>query len=245
MQKRITYILIAVLLPLCLYAQEQEDYASNPRRSRASNSVYTGISGGVLLHGGYLFADSPDKIFSNTGLGSYDYVMGLPRDGFCYGIGGTLRVHLINHIHIGGEYMVSTMPLMNTGSNVRTGWGGACIDVYANWGKVRPLIGGTIGGGTMKRLYVPKQEEGKDYANEDETKYNASYTKTPFFMLDPYIGMEIGLTSHLALMIRIDYLLPFGNMKTMLTEGVNWSYFMAPSGPRLYMGIMFGDLTKK
>lgn len=241
MHKRIAYILVLVLLPLCLCAQEQSG------RAARTNGVYTGFSGGMMLHGGYLFADSPDKIFSNTGLGSYEYVKGLPKDGFCYGLGGALRVHLLNHIHIGAEGFVSTMPLMKTGSNVRTGWGGVLLDAYMNWGRVRPLLGATIGGGTMKRLYVPKQSEGKDYANEDETKYNASYTKTPFFFVDPYIGTEIGLGNHMALLIRIDYMLPFGNFRSKLvdtTEPDDWKYFMSPSGPRLYIGIMFGKLSK-
>ena len=239
MKKRIAYILVLVLLPLCLNAQEQSG------RTARGNEVYTGFSGGMMLHGGYLFADSPDKIFSNTGLGSAKYVMGLPKDGFCYGLGGTLRVHLLNHIHVGAEGFVSTLPLMKTGSNVRTGWGGALIDFYMNWGRVRPLIGATIGGGTMKRLYVPKQEEGKDYADEDETKYNASYTKTPFFFVDPYIGTEIGFGNHIALLIRIDYMLPFGDSQSKLVETSKaWDKFMSPSGPRLYVGVMFGHLKK-
>ena len=73
-----------------------------------------------MLHGGYLFADSPEKVFSNTGLGSTKYVAALPRDGFCYGLGGALRVHLLNHIHVGAEGFVSTMPLMKTGTIVYT-----------------------------------------------------------------------------------------------------------------------------
>ena len=198
-----------------------------------------------MLHAGYLFSDSPDKIFSNTGLGSAEYVKGLPKHGACFGLGGALRVHLVNHIHIGAEGFMSTMPLMGTGSNVRTGWGGALCDVYANWGKVRPMVGFTIGGGTMKRLYVPKQDEGTDYKETDETYYNASFVKTPFFMIDPYVGMEIGLTGHMALIIRIDYMLPFGSANSQLSEDSKWSRFMTPSGPRLYVGLMFGQLQKK
>ena len=152
---------------------------------------------------------------------------------------------LLNHIHIGAEGFVSTMPLMKTGSNVRTGWGGVLLDAYMNWGRVRPLLGATLGGGTMKRLYVPEQGEGKDFADEDETKYNASYTKTPFFFVDPYIGTEIGLGNHMAVIIRIDYMLPFGNFKSKLVDTTeDWKYFMSPSGPRLYIGIMFGKLSK-
>jgi hypothetical protein len=136
------------------------------------------------------------------------------------------------------------MPLMKTGSNVRTGWGGALCDFYTDWGKVRPMIGLGVGGGAMRRLFVPDQAQGVDYASADSTHYNASYTKTPFFYLDPYIGMEIGLGGHMAIMIRIDYMLPFGTTNSNLTGKVNWGNFMTPSGPRLYLGIMFGKLQK-
>ena len=245
-------ILVLALLPLSLMAQEQGTNASSAEQSQNSSSdtkkkaskVFTGFSGGMMLHAGYLFSDSPDQVFSNTGLGSQDYVRGLPKDGFCYGLGGALRAHLINHIHLGAEGFVSTMPLMGTGSNVRTGWGGVLCDFYTNWGKVNPLIGITIGGGTMKRLFVPAQEEGVIYAT-DSTNYNASYIKTPFFFMDPYVGLEISLNNHMAILIRIDYMLPFGTTKSKLTENVTWSNFMTPSGPRLYVGIMFGRLKRK
>jgi len=251
MRKTILIIIASALLPLSLTARAQED-ADTPqevkqtKKSRSSSGIFTGFSGGMLLHGGYLFAKDPRYVFSNTGLGSLDYVKNLPNDGFCMGLGGTLRVHLINHIHLGAEGFVSTMPLMKTGSNVRTGWGGAMCDFYTDWGKVRPLIGLTVGGGTMKRLFVPDQDPVSDpgATPNENTTYNASYTKTPFFLLDPYVGMEIGLTSHMALIIRIDYMLPFGTSKSKLTPNVDWGNFMTPSGPRLYVGLMFGKMKK-
>lgn len=243
------YLLLIVLafLPLSLVAQEQGTDTKTDKRAHTS-SIFTGFSGGMMIHGGYLFSDSPDKVFSNTGLGSWDYVKGLPKSGFCYGLGGSLRAHLVNHIHLGAEGFVSTMPLMRTGSNVRTGWGGVLCDFYANWGKVRPLLGLTIGGGTMKRLFVPADSIGfvaVEATSTDSTHYNASYVKTPFFFLDPYVGMEIGLGNHMAVIIRIDYMLPFGTAKSKLTGNVNWSNFMSPSGPRLYVGIMFGRLKRE
>ena len=198
-----------------------------------------------MLHGGYLFSDNPKTVFSNTGLGSIDYVKGLPKAGLCYGFGGTLRIHLINHIHLGGEGHVSHLPLMNTGSNIRTGWGGAMCDFYGNWGKTRPMIGMSIGGGAMKRLYVPDNTPVTDTVSS--TIYNSSYVKTPFFYLDPYIGMEIDLGNHMAILIRIDYMLPFNIKNTGLTqvgEKVTWGNFLTPSGPRLYIGLMFGKLKK-
>lgn len=223
--------------------QTQQSPAEQQKEKKKASDIFTGFSGGMMIHGGYLFSDDPRKVFSNEGLGSDDYVKGLPKRGFCYGIGGALRIHLINHIHIGGEGFVSTMPLMGTGSSVRSGWGGAFCDVYTTWGKVRPLIGMTIGGGSMSRLYVP--DKAAIVTTSDSTFYNASYTKTPFFLLDPYIGIEIALKSHMALLIRIDYMLPFGKSKSRLADNVKWSNFLSPTGPRLYIGFMFGRLTKK
>lgn len=252
--KKSFFFLALFLLPLSLWAQEQEEPAevSQPapaktRKTKSASEVFTGFSGGMMLHAGYLFSDSPDKVFSNTGLGSEEYRKGLPSNGFCLGLGGTLRVHLIDHIHLGAEGFVSTMPLMGTGSNVRSGWGGAMCDFYTDWGKVRPLIGMTVGGGIMKRLYVP-DEAPVVYGNDSSSVYNASYVKTPFFFMDPYVGLEIDLNTHMAVLIRIDYMLPFGRTSsglTNLTQDVKWSNFMTPSGPRLYVGIMFGRLKRE
>ena len=250
-------ILVLALLPLSLMAQEQEAAGTPSKEKKSSTQIFTGFSGGMMLHGGYLFSDDPTKVFSNTGLGSAEYVKGLPKSGFCYGLGGALRAHLINHIHLGAEGFVSTMPLMNTGSNVRTGWGGVLCDFYTNWGNVRPMIGLTVGGGTMKRLYVPQDSivtvprgeaitpTGTDSAYYN---YNSSYVKTPFFFIDPYIGIEINLASHMALIIRLDYMLPFGRTSsglTNLSQDVKWRNFMTPSGPRLYVGVMFGRLKRE
>ncbi|MBQ8940070.1 MAG: hypothetical protein IJ047_07585 [Paludibacteraceae bacterium] len=242
-------LVVLALLPLSFTAQGQEADAAPAQEKKSGSKVFTGISGGMLLHAGYLFSDDPTKVFSNTGLGSADYVKNLPRAGAAFGLGGMLRIHFINHIHLGGEGHMSTMPLMNTGSNIRTGWGGAFADFYANWGKVRPMIGLSVGGGTMKRLYVPDQKpvENPGSTPQESTTYNSSYVKTPFFYMDPYVGLEISLTNHIALMIRIDYMLPFGRTSSGLTNlgnDVKWSNFMTPSGPRLYVGVMFGQLNR-
>lgn len=249
-------IFVLALLPLGLMAQEQElaDTETAPQKEKKSSTagkIFTGFSGGMMVHGGYLFADDPTTVFSNQGLGSYDYVKGLPKSGFCYGFGGALRIHLIDHIHIGGEGFVSHMPLMGTGSNIRTGWGGAFCDFYGNWGKVRPMIGLGVGGGAMKRLFVPADSVGYvsvSAGGSDSTYYNSSYVKTPFFYLDPYVGMEISLGDYMSLLIRIDYMLPFNIHNTGLADvgkKVKWEHFVTPSGPRLYVGVMFGRLGKK
>lgn len=235
--KKLLYIL-AWLFAFCTHIYAQTDTPDSP--PKPSNAIFNGISGGVMLHIGYLFSDSPDKIFSNTGLGSLDYIKGLPNDGACIGAGALIRIHLINHIHLGAEGHISTMPLMKTGSNVRSAWAGALCDFYTNWGKTRPLIGLSVGGGVMQRTYVPQQDPEQDQSQQ--TNYNASYVKTPFFYMDPYIGLEIGLGSSMAIMVKIDYMLNFGKSKSSLTENVNWNNFMTPSGPRLHVGLLLGKL---
>ncbi len=253
--KKQLLLLALTLLSLCLMAQEEGygDYqqqlgsARESIRNAATQQIFSGFSGGMMLHIGYMFSDDPRKIFSNAGLGSEDYMANLPKDGVGLGLGGTLRVHLLNMIHVGAEGGMSIMPLGGVG-NIRMGWGGALCDVYTQWGKVRPLIGLSLGGGAMKRLYLPK--ETITYVPEgttDTTLYNASYTQTPFFYLDPYVGLEVDLVRNMALIIRIDYMLPFGRTGSNLTdlkEGVKWSNFMTPTGPRLYVGLMFGKLKR-
>lgn len=234
--KKKHFFLPLLLIVFCTNINAQTE-TPQPQKS---GGIYNGFSGGILLHAGYLFSDSPDKIFSNTGLGSVDYVKGLPKDGACLGLGATLRIHLINHIHLGAEGYISTMPLMKTGSNVRSAWAGALCDFYTNWGKVNPLIGMSLGGGVMQRTYVPQQDTNQDQAQQ--TNYNASFAKTPFFYMDPYVGLEIGIGSSMAIMIKIDYMLNFGTSNSNLTENVNWDNFMTPSGPRLHVGLMLGKL---
>ena len=249
--KKSLIIIVLALLPLGLMAQEQEEAnTKQAKKERSSSGIYTGFSGGMMLHGGYLFADDPKTLFSHDGLGSYSYWNGLRKDGICYGLGGALRCHLINHVHLGAEGFVSTMPLMDTGSNVRTAWGGVLCDIYGNWGKFRPMIGLTVGGGTMKRLFVP---DSTNYAPNgtipgDSTYYNASFVKTPFFCIDPYVGFEVALGNHMAVLVRIDYMLPFNIHNKGLSEvgkEVTWGNFVKPSGPRLYVGIMFGRMKKE
>lgn len=244
MKKYLILIAFAFILPLSMLAKEQKDAddSSEGEKKSGLSEFFTGFSGGMMVHAGYMFSDAPDKVFSNTGLGSMDYIKGLPKDGFCFGLGGSLRFHLINHIHLGAEGGMSTMPLMKTGSNVRTAWGGALCDFYTNWGKVRPLIGMSVGGGAMRRLFVPEADVETAGEEGAETNYNSSFVKSPFFYLDPYVGMEFGLTTHMALIVRLDYMLPFGSPGSKLTPNVNWSNFMTPSGPRLYVGVMFGKM---
>lgn len=256
-------ILILVVLPLCLMAQRQRsqdtytpapdeqvqvshnesDYTNkSTKKSKSTDNdkskkkILSGFSGGMMIHGGYSFSKSPNELFRNGSLEA-SKLKDLPQDGFTFGLGGTLRLHLVEHIHIGGEGHMSFMPLMGSGSSIRSGWGGALCDFYATIGILRPLIGMTIGGGAVRRIYVPDEDNAPTGTNE--MVYNASFVKTPYFLLDPYVGLEIAL-SKIALLIRLDYMLPFGKDNDGIVRDVKWSNFVSPSGPRLYFGIVFG-----
>ncbi|MCQ2346872.1 MAG: hypothetical protein MJZ92_02950 [Paludibacteraceae bacterium] len=243
-------VIVALLLPLSLLAQEPAapvpptaestaTVATNKKtpKNASDKKVFSGFSGGMMLHIGYAFAQSPDELFRNSSLIN---AQNLSRDGVTIGLGGALRLHLFDHMHIGGEGFVSTMPLMSSGSNIRTSWGGAMIDGYFTIGKFSPLLGVTIGGGSTKRIYVPSQTTKARTEDDKETIYNASFTKTPFFLLDPYVGFEVALNSHVHLLFKVDYLLPFGNKNSGIGETLHWSSFISPSGPRLHIGAMFG-----
>ncbi|MCQ2311351.1 MAG: hypothetical protein MJZ64_06355 [Paludibacteraceae bacterium] len=204
-----------------------------------SNGIYTGFSGGMMLHIGYAFAKSGDEMFHN---GSLENKSGIPKGGVTLGIGGALRIHLLDHVHVGVEGGVSTMPLEN-GSSIRNGWGGAICDYYGVAGKAKLFIGGLIGGGSQSRLFVPK---GNEEVQGDEVVYNASYTKTPYFLLDPYMGVEFAIAKHIDMLIKLDYMLPIGEKNTGIhTEKSNWRNFLAPTGPRLYIGFMFGHSKRR
>lgn len=238
-QKRILLSLLT-LLAVAVSAQAGDSTEVQNQKKQRDVKIVTGFSGGMQLHIGYAFSQSPDALFRNASLRDLSNVTDLPNDGVTLGLGGALRMHLIDHIHLGIEGGVSTMPLMKSGSNIRTGWGDAFCDFYFPLGPVRPLIGLGVGGGSSKRLFVPSNAE-QTVNPGSQTVYNASYTKTPFFLLDPYIGLEFKLGGHSSMLIRVDYMLPFGSNGSVLSkQDVSWSNFITPSGPRLYVGIMFG-----
>ncbi len=224
--------------------QEQQNNSSNSGAAlKPHRKILTGFSGGMMVHIGYGFSKNPAELFANNTLLTSQFWKNLPTDGVMIGLGGALRLHLLEHIHLGGEGGVSTMPLGKSGSNVRSGYGGALIDFYTTFGRFSPMIGMTIGGGSMSRLYVGVDETS---STSDSTVYNASSTKSSFFLLDPYIGFEVASNSdRVHFIVRIDYMLPFGSTKGISAgETFKWSNFITPSGPRLYIGVMFNHTRR-
>lgn len=214
MQLFVRNILVGLCVLTCsaLYANE------------SSVKVYQGFSGGMMAHGGYLFgvnADAPKTA---------DGVVCSPQGG-TFGLGGALRVHLWNHLRVGGEGFVSTMNSGTTnmkhalkeGSYIRTGFGGIAIDACWRKEKVWPYIGGSIGGGAMRSLYVLEGSQ-DDWAAED-----AAYLhKTPFMYVNPYVGLDWCMTKKVHMTFRIDWMV-----------ALHKGDVVKPTGPKLLVGFMF------
>lgn len=229
-----TLLLTLLLLPILAYAGTDSTNVDQPK-------ILTGYSGGMSLHLGYAFASTPAEMFRNWSLEGKDFIQSLPKDGVTIGLGGQLRLHLFDHMHVGGEGYVSTMPLAGE-SSIRTGWGGGFVDGYVTAGRIRPLLGLGMGGGKVSRLFVPTSLDDIIHI-KDNIAANASFTKTSFFYINPYVGLEIllGPTKSKSLYLKLDYLLPFGSEKGDVADAHKaWSNFITPSGPRLYVGVMFG-----
>ncbi|MGN1247814.1 MAG: hypothetical protein ACI4UO_04420, partial [Paludibacteraceae bacterium] len=131
---------------------------------------------------------------------------------------------------------------------------GLVLDYYWTRDRFRPFLGFTLGGGSMRRMYEGEMDQTKvrhgdrtsmsardqvGASPESDLTYNAYFRKTPFLFVGPYVGFEYALTKRVALVCRLDYVVPFGRN---LTD--EYAY-MAPSGPRLYVGFMFGHARKR
>lgn len=188
------------------------------------NKVYQGYSGGMMVHTGYLFGRDQNAPVATNGTTT-------SPQGATFGIGGALRVHLWQHLRTGFEGFVSTMPssttdrhdMLRPGSYVRTGCGGILADCCWRLDKAWPYIGGAIGGGSMKGLYIQEGDQ-----NSWEQDANSTFHKQSFFYITPYVGCDYCLTRKVHITFRLDWMLAFHQRETVM-----------PTGPRLYFGFMF------
>lgn len=214
MNRQLQYVilLLCLLLTNSVFAGESQ------------SKVYQGFSGGMMGHASYLFGVNPEVPKTPEG------VLCSPQGG-SFGLGGALRVHLWKHLRVGGEGFVSTMnsgatnlkQILQEGSYVRTGWGGLIVDACWRKEKVWPYIGGSIGGGAMRSLYV--LEGSQDDWVEEETAW---LHKTSFFYVNPYVGVDWCMTQKVHMTFRADWLL-----------ALNKGDLVMPTGPRLLIGFMF------
>ena len=86
-----------------------------------------------------------------------------------------------------------------------------------------PYIGGSIGGGAMRSLYVLEGNQ-DDWVAEEA----AWLHKTSFFYVNPYVGVDWCMTQKVHMTFRADWLL-----------ALNKGDLVMPTGPRLLIGFMF------
>lgn len=247
MTKRFYIILLAIGCTMSLWAAEPKDQpqqeVSSGSKSASHSAIFSGFSVGIMGNLGYAFSSNPKVLFGNgtlTNIEGYEY---LPKQNVTLGAGVMARVHLLHHLHVGAEGYVSTMPLMKTGSSLRHAYAGALVDGYLTLGKCVLFAGTGLGGGKLKRMFVPATEPA-EIDNAEDVVYNASYTTTPYFYLDPYLGMEIHMGALLGLIIKADYMLPFSKSTNGLIGSIhlqdNMKGLITPTGPRLHVGILLG-----
>lgn len=190
----------------------------------ARQKVYQGLSGGMVLHMGYLFGTDKAAPEAQDGR-SYS-----PQGGVA-GIGGAMRVNLWRLLRVGFEGYVSTMynglmdrqDLLKRGSYVRVGCGGVLADACWRKEKAWPYVGAAVGGGAMNALYIANGSQ-SDWAREAETYAH----KHSFFYVTPYVGCDYCMTEKMHLTFRFDWML-----------AVNKNELVMPTGPRVYLGFMF------
>ena len=203
----------------CLVWAQNDSTALQPEKQR----IFQGCGGGMMVHAGYLFGQ-PTAATLPSG-------ENISPQGLTYGLGGSMRVHLWKHLRIGGEGFVSTMNsgttdmkhVLQEGSYIRTGWGGVVADACWRKEKVWPYIGGSIGGGAMRSLYVLNGNQ-NDWMAENE----AYLHKQSFFYVNPYVGVDWCLTQKVHMTFRVDWMM-----------ALHKGDLVMPTGPRLLVGFMF------
>ena len=177
----------------------------------------------MMLHAGYLFGENADAVLPSG--------ENISPQGMTRGLGGSMRVHLMKHLRVGCEGFSSTMKsgvtdkrnVLQSGSYVRTGWGGVLADACWRGEKWWPYIGGSVGGGAMRSLYIV--EGSQDDWTAEQT---AVFHKQGFGYVNPYVGIDYCITKRIHATFRLDWMLAFTKEQLIL-----------PTGPRLYVGILF------
>jgi len=185
----------------------------------SSKMGYSGFSGGMMLHTGYVQSRELTFYNSNGNVREVTQLSGAP-----FGIGGAVRLHFGEHLRIGSEGYVSTLTYGENKSYSSVGWGGLLVDCAWHLNSWTPFAGGTVGGGSVKNLTLLEPTP-DDFVLENTS---TSYRKYGFMALSPFVGVEYAMTEKMHLVIKIDYLLNLTNWQDDFT-----------TGPRIYFGFMF------
>ena len=210
---------LAALLLLGAMSSAAREHDSSNARPRKSPLAFSGYSGGMMIHSGYVSAGNVTFTPPNGGVPVTAKISGLPL-----GIGGALKIHFGKHLRIGTEGYSSNLRYGKNGSYEHTGWGGLLADGVLPLGRWFPFAGITLGGGGVKNVTALQDTTG-DFALDDGT---TSYRKYTFMALAPFIGVEYALTARIHLVLKADWLLDATSRQSDFVRG-----------PRVYFGFMF------
>lgn len=210
-----------MLLFLCTQAISAKETIADTQDTRTSKSAlaFSGYSGGMMVHTGYVRAGNVAFGGPDGSEGGIAAINGLPL-----GIGGALKLHFGKYLRIGTEGYSSNLRYGKHGSYEHTGWGGVLVDAVIPAGQWFPFAGLTVGGGGVKNVTALEDTTG-DFILDNGT---TSYRKYTFMALAPFIGVEYALTERIHLVIKADWLLDMTSGQTDFVRG-----------PRIYFGFMF------
>lgn len=201
--KRFWITLLATLLSLSAAVAQQKD----------NSLAYNGFSGGMMLHAGWA-----DRGAITIGTTPAQSLRGVPM-----GIGGALKIRFGNHLRVGTEGYTSSLGYGDYGSSLSIGWGGLLVDWCWQWGRLKPYVGATIGGGVVENLTLTTHPQ-EDLVPEE----NLSYRHYGVGVVVPFAGVEWPLTDRMSVTVKADRMTPLGAAD-----------FDFPSGVRCYIGFMF------
>jgi hypothetical protein len=163
--------------------------------------------GGMLLHAGYLSNDAGQTKIN----------------GLCTGIGGKMVFPVWKGVRIGAEGYVSNYTYNESNGFFKLGWGGLLVEYQLLNKRLTPVAGVSFGGGKISDLFPVS---GNYTDNEPDAAIFKVYSS---FIIDPQISVEYSLTTHMNLVVKIDYL---------FYPGIDYPLFVA-IGPRFSIGFLF------
>ena len=202
MTKRLIATIMALTIALTASAQTHK-----------GRFAYDGFSGGMMLHTGWVSLGN-----ITIGTAPSQRLSGLPL-----GIGGVLKLRFGDHLRVGTEGYTSSLGYGDYGSSLSIGWGGLLVDWGWQWGKLRPYVGATIGGGAVENLTLTSHPQEDVVAEE-----NLSYRHYGVGVIVPFVGVDYPLSERMSLTFKADRITALG--------AANFDF---PAGVRCYLGFMF------